>query len=186
MEKDRILAGCRRLFEKWGVHRVTMDEVSKHLGISKKTLYKVYVNKDAIVSDFVKHLIEESRLELRRRTADSHTEIMRLSIFNWFIIEQALTLGAILFYDIRKYHPAAFNLIKNYKHELTHILNNLLEEGQRAGMFRSEINTMLFAELRINILKWDVMEAKTNVRTIAAKQKQLTDLILHGLQVSHG
>jgi TetR/AcrR family transcriptional regulator, cholesterol catabolism regulator len=96
MEKDQILAGCRHLFEKWGVHRVTMDEVCKHLGISKKTLYKVYVNKDAVVTDFVKHLIEESRLELRRRMLDGHTQIMRLSIFNWVIVEQALKHGALL------------------------------------------------------------------------------------------
>lgn len=181
MEKDQILAGCRHLFGKWGVHRVTMDEVSKHLGISKKTIYKVYVNKDAVVIDFVKHLIEESRLELRRRMDDGHTQIARLSIFNWFIVEQAITLGAILFYDIRKYHPSAFNLFKNYKRELIHILNDLLVEGQSAGIFRNEINTMLSAELRVNILEWDVMEAKTNARAIASKQKQLFDLILHGL-----
>ena len=185
MEKDQIRAGCRHLFEKWGVHRVTMDEVCKYLGISKKTLYKVYINKDAVVIDFVKHLIEESRLELRRKILDGHTQIMRLSIFNGVIVEQALKHGAILFYDIRKYHPVAFNLFKNYKRELVHILNDLLVEGQSAGIFRNEINTMLSAELRINILEWDVMEAKTNARAVASKQKQLFDLILHGLQVNH-
>ena len=185
MEKDQILAGCRHLFGKWGIHRVTMDEVSRHLGISKKTLYKVYVNKDAIVTDFVERLIEESRLELRRRMLNGPTQITKLSIFNWFIVEQAITLGAIIFYDIRKYHPAAFNLVKNYKHELIHILNDLLVEGQSAGIFRNEINTMLSAELRINILEWDIMEAKTNARAVASKQKQLFDLILHGLQVTY-
>lgn len=57
------------------------------LAYQKKTLYKVYVNKDAVVTDFVKHLIEESRLELRRRMLDGNTQITRLSIFNWVIVD---------------------------------------------------------------------------------------------------
>ena len=184
MEKDHIQTGCRHLFGKWGVHRVTMDDVSKHLGISKKTLYKVYTNKDAIVTDFVKHLVEESRLELKSRIVRGQTEIMRLSIFNWFIVKQALRLGAILFYDIRKYHPSAYELLKQYKHELILFLNDLLVEGQNAGIFRSNIDTMLSAELRINVLEWDIMETNHTVGAIKSKQNQLFDLILNGLQTN--
>jgi len=159
-----------------------MDDLSRHLGISKKTLYKVYTTKDAIVTDFIKTLIAESRSELNHKVVNGQTEIMRLSIFNWFIVNQALTLGAVVLYDIRKYYPSAYQLLKQYKLELILILNALLVDGQNAGIFRSDIDTMLTAELRIDVLEWDIRDTTPAVRSIASKQKQFFDLFLRGLQ----
>ena len=185
MEKADILAGCKYLFGKWGVHRVNMDEVSNHFGISKKTLYKIYDNKDAIVMDYVKYLIDESRKELKRRMDEAGTEVIMVSVFNWFIVEQSLTLGVVLFYEIKKYHPSAFDLLKKYKYELINFLNDLLKDGQRMGIFRSEIDTLVFAKLRIDLLEWEIMEAKTSAGNIASNQKLLFDLMLNGLKVAH-
>lgn len=181
MEKADILAGCKHLFGKWGIHRVNMAEVSKHFGISKKTLYKIYDNKDAIVMDYVKYLIDESRTELKRRMDEAGTEV-RVSVFNGFIVEKFITMGIVLFYEIKKYHPSAFDLLKKYKHELIAFLNDLLKDGQKAGIFRSEINTRVFAELRIDLLEWEIMEVKKSPGTVASNQKLLFDLMLNGLK----
>lgn len=178
------MKGCTQLFGKWGVHSVTMDDVARHLGISKKTLYKTYDNKDAIVTDFVRRLVEESRSELKTQMSLGQTLIIQLSIFNWFIINQALALGAVLLHDIRKYHPSAYQLVKQYKHDMIIFLNDLLIEGQRAGIFRSNIDPMLSAELRINILEWDIMETNHSRASIKSKQIQFFDLILNGLQIN--
>jgi len=182
MDKGHILKSCTHLFEKWGVHGVSMDDVARHLGISKKTLYKIYANKDAIVTDFVRRLVEENRLELTGQKVLGQKLPNRLLIFNRFIVNQALAWGAVLFYDIRKYHPSAYQLVKQYKHELIIFLNDLLVEGQRSGIFRSNIDPMLAAELRIDVLEWNIMEANHNIQSIKSKQSQFFDLIFHGLQ----
>lgn len=184
MEKGRIVEVCRHLFGKWGVHRVTMDDVAGHLGVSKKTLYKAYDNKDAIVVDVVRQVVEESRLELKRQKACGRTLAARFSIFNEFIVNQALALGAVLLYDIRKYYPSAYQLVKQHKHEMIVYLNDLLVEGQRSGTFRSNIDPMLSAELRINVLEWDIMEAARDTMPIKFKQSQFLDLMLNGLNVN--
>ena len=160
-----------------------MDDVARHFGISKKTLYKVYPNKDAIVTDVVRELIEESRLELKSQMVRGEMLTTRLLIFNEFIVNQSLALGAVLFYDIRKYYPSAYQLIKQHKHEMIIFLNDLLVEGQRSGIFRSNIDPMISAELRINVLAWDIMKANHNVTSIKSKQSQFFDLILNGLKV---
>lgn len=184
MEKKDILVGCKYLFGKWGVHRVNMDEVSRHFGISKKTLYKIYDNKDTIVMDYVKHLIDESREELKRRMDKAHTAISKVKVFNWFIVEQSIKWGVIFFYEVKKYHPLAFDLLMKYKHELTCFLNNLLTEGQQAGTFRSEIDTQVVAKLRIDLLEWEMLEVKKSASTVASNQKLLFDLILNGLKAT--
>jgi AcrR family transcriptional regulator len=184
MEKDHILKDCTHLFARCGVHSITMDDVARHLGISKKTLYKIFTNKDEIVIDFVKRLVEESRLELRDQMVPGLPVTIRLSTFNRFIVNQALAFGTVLFYDIRKYHPSAYELIKQYKREMILFLNDLLVEGQRSGIFRSKINPMLSAELRINVLECDIMGANHNMESIKFKQSQFFDLILNGLQTT--
>jgi AcrR family transcriptional regulator len=184
MEKDHILKGCVYLFGKWGIRSVTMDDIARHLGISKKTLYKIYTNKDEIVTDFVHGLIEESRSELKSEMVRGQTLTIRLSIFNRFIVNQVLACGAALFYDIRKYHTSAFQLIKQYRDEMIMLLNDLLVEGQHTGIFRSTIDPMLSAELRINVLEWDIMESNHNMASIKSKQSLFFDLILNGLQTA--
>jgi AcrR family transcriptional regulator len=184
MDKGHILKSCIHLFGKWGVHGVTMDDVARHLGIAKKTLYKIYTNKDAIVTDFVRRLVEENRLELKDQMVLGQTLTNRLLIFNRFIVNQALAWGAVLFYDIRKYHPSAYQLVKQYKHELIIFLNDLLVEGQRSGIFRSNIDPMLAAEVRIDVLEWNIMQANHNTQSIKSKQSQFFDLILNGLQTN--
>jgi AcrR family transcriptional regulator len=184
MDKGHILKNCTHLFATCGVHSVTMDDVARHLGISKKTLYTIFTNKDEIVIDFVRRLVEESRLELSSQMVPGLPVTIRLSIFNRFIVNQALAFGTVLFYDIRKYHPSAYQLIKQYKREVIILLNDLLVEGQRSGIFRSNLDPLLSAELRINILEWDIMEANHNIASIISKQRQFFDLILNGLQTN--
>ena len=47
--KDKILKGSEELFMKYGVRSISMDDVARHLSISKKTIYHHFVDKDEIV-----------------------------------------------------------------------------------------------------------------------------------------
>ena len=46
--KDRILKGAEELFLKYGIKSITMDDIAKHLGVSKKTIYQYYSSKDQL------------------------------------------------------------------------------------------------------------------------------------------
>jgi AcrR family transcriptional regulator len=184
MEKGDILKGCRNLFGRWGVHSVTMADVARYLGISKKTLYKVYENKDAIVTDVVRKLVEENKAELNSRMACEQTLTNRLSVFNNFIVNRAVALRPVLLYDIRKYYPSAYHLVKQHRHEIVIYLKDLLVEGQRSGVIRSNIDPVLSAEFRIDVLEWDIMEAERDTMPIEVKQSQFFDLMLNGLKLN--
>jgi len=47
--KERILQKTHELFNKFGIRRVTMDEIAAQVGMSKKTIYQVFVDKDELV-----------------------------------------------------------------------------------------------------------------------------------------
>ena len=48
--KDKILAGSEALFMKYGIRSVSMDDIARHLAVSKKTLYQHFADKDELVT----------------------------------------------------------------------------------------------------------------------------------------
>ena len=58
--KERIQAKAEELFRRYGIRSVTMDEISNQLGISKKTLYQSYTDKEEIVSAVFDRMIAEN------------------------------------------------------------------------------------------------------------------------------
>ena len=67
--KDRILQGAQELFFKYGIKSITMDDIAKHLAISKKTIYHFFEDKDQIVISLARVNIDrhEKYLEQRKR-----------------------------------------------------------------------------------------------------------------------
>ena len=47
--QERILEGAATLFKAYGIKSVTMDQLANHLGMSKRTLYEVFSDKDALL-----------------------------------------------------------------------------------------------------------------------------------------
>ena len=56
---DKILKGAEDLFFRYGIRSVTMDDIAKHLGISKKTIYKSFKDKDQVVMRLIQQKLEE-------------------------------------------------------------------------------------------------------------------------------
>ena len=61
--KERILAGAEELFNKHGIKRVTMDEIAQHLSVSKKTIYLYFQEKDDLVDDCCKGVMQRRECE---------------------------------------------------------------------------------------------------------------------------
>ena len=51
--EERILIKAQELMFQTGVKHVTMDDLANQLGISKKTIYQYFKDKDALVSSVV-------------------------------------------------------------------------------------------------------------------------------------
>ena len=56
--KDRILEKSDELFNRYGIRSVSMDDIASQLGMSKKTLYQYYADKDELVTDVFTSIME--------------------------------------------------------------------------------------------------------------------------------
>ncbi len=59
--QERILTKAHELFMRYGLRSVSMDEIANHLGMSKKTIYQFYTDKDALVEGAIDIEIQRSK-----------------------------------------------------------------------------------------------------------------------------
>ncbi len=148
--KEKILSESIQLFMNYGVRSVTMDEIAKHLGISKKTIYQHFKEKEEIIMEATalyfdkEHKVMEE-IELRAKNA-----VEQLYYLTICLRERMKNTNTSVLFDLKKYYQKAWEKYKNYKHEVifNSVLRNL-KRGIEEGLFRNDINPEILAYLRI-------------------------------------
>lgn len=148
-EKYRNIIGqVYTIFMQHGIKNVSMDDLCRQMGISKKTLYKYVDNKTDLlkkISSYIQELImtrlrDIEKLELN--AIDVLLEMSRVSSDNH------IRINPMVSFEIRKYYPQVYDDYICTKKELiiSSILRNL-EQGIREGLYREDLNKEIVAHL---------------------------------------
>ncbi|SNC77388.1 transcriptional regulator, TetR family [Hymenobacter gelipurpurascens] len=148
--KDRILQAGRELFTRNGIKSVSMDDIATHLGISKKTLYKWFENKDQIVSAVMSSHLNGVQGECEMiigKTRNAVDEMVQM--MDW-AKRQFADMNPSAIHDLRKYYPAAWNLFHAHKSKyiLSQIQDNL-RRGVAEGLYRADLDIEVLSRLRL-------------------------------------
>jgi AcrR family transcriptional regulator len=187
--KDKILKGAEDLFTKYGVRSISMDDIARHLSVSKKTLYQHFADKEDIVTMTCKaHLVRnESEFEaIRRSSKNAIEELANLSICLKRNMED---MNPSLLFDLQKYHPKAWSVWMNHKNKFIResIVRNL-KQGIEEGYFRSEINSEVIASVRLELVQIAFNEdifPREKFR-LAEVQMQIFDHFVNGIVTEKG
>ncbi|MBK0403353.1 TetR/AcrR family transcriptional regulator [Adhaeribacter sp. BT258] len=148
--KDKIAEASFQLFCRQGIRSVSMDDIAQHLGISKKTIYKWYENKDAIVVAAIGSHLERTRNSCEVIAGNAVNAMHEL--FNTMDMVRQMFNGIhpSVIYDLQKFHPNAWQLVEELKSTflLCKIVNNL-ERGIQEGFYRADLNIEIMARLRL-------------------------------------
>jgi AcrR family transcriptional regulator len=150
VQKDRILEGAEELFFKAGIRSVTMDEIARHLGMSKKTIYQFYRDKDDIVSALVQKKLEEDKDQMCG-IAEKSSNVMEEMVNMMKHSEEFFSrVNPILIHDLQKYYPEAWLLFQNFKADVViNSMQDILERGIVQGYVRDDIDTKVMARMRV-------------------------------------
>lgn len=150
--KELILKRAETLFMKYGIKSVTMDDVARELGISKKTLYQHFENKADIIHQMViQHLQRDDKLisEIQNMSKDAIDEILKVA--RHVTAEIARMVAPNTIYEMKKYYQKSWELIN--EHKQTKIYDNIrqnMERGIREGLYRANINPDIIARLYVS------------------------------------
>jgi TetR/AcrR family transcriptional regulator, cholesterol catabolism regulator len=148
--EEKILKGAEELFFKYGVRSVTMDDIARHLGMSKKTIYQSFKEKDEIVHRLMQSHIKKDECTFTETYAKA-TNVVE-EVFNMMrnITEIFSRINPLLFYELQKYYPQSWKLMKDFKEEFVQkMVEQSLEKGKKDGYVRQDVNTRILSRLRM-------------------------------------
>jgi len=187
--KTKILKGAEELFMRYGVRSITMDEIARHLGISKKTLYQYYVDKDDIVASTTQdHLVNEKKQfdQIAEESANSVEELVKLS---HCLRENLKGMNPSLLFDLQKYHHKAWNIWIEFKTKFIResVMRNI-KRGIEQGLFRPELDPDILAVVRIETVQlgFDDQLFPREKFNLPEVQMQILEHFIHGLLTDKG
>lgn len=149
-EETKILEKCERLFMRYGIKSVTMDDVSRELGMSKKTLYQYFENKEELI-----HKVTQNHFTCQNKVIEhiihhSKTAIDEMiGISNW-MNTMSKNLNPSLVFDLKKYHPQSWQVFNDHRNtEVYNCIKHNLERGIQEGIYREELDTEVLARIYI-------------------------------------
>jgi AcrR family transcriptional regulator len=145
-----ILTKVKSLYSKYGIKSVTMDDVSRELGISKKTLYQFVKDKTELVEKIVELEIEKYGCFFETLHTKNLNAIEELFEVQKIVTKMLREHNPSQDYDLRKYYPEQFAKVQNVKRERMYenILLNL-KKGKVEGLYRSEIDEEIIAKIQL-------------------------------------
>jgi AcrR family transcriptional regulator len=142
--KERILQEAQQLFLHSGPKSMSMDHVASSLGMSKKTLYKWFRNKEALVhsvlNDYLNKLI--GALPEPHEHANAVDELARLSDCQFTRVHSSI------FYDLKKYYPESWTLWLEFKQNyLLQRIKLNMQRGVAEGVYQPDVDVDVLAHL---------------------------------------
>jgi len=185
--KEKIVEGAGELFMRYGVRSVTMDDVARELGMSKKTLYQFFTNKDDLVLEVSKAHIEREKIEFGEIKAVSKNALDELFSITKCLRISMQRVNPSLLFDLQKYHPSAWDLFLDFKYNfIRSMVERNVTKGVEEGYYRSEITPDVMAKLRMEQVQmaFDPKVFPPSEYDLVEVQMQVLDHFIQGL-LSH-
>ncbi|QCR23814.1 TetR/AcrR family transcriptional regulator [Pontibacter sp. SGAir0037] len=147
--RAKIAAEALHLFFQNGIKSISVDDIASHLSMSKKTIYKWYVNKDEIVYEAVDGYIQEIEQECDAIVGNSKNAIDELFIVMGMTRKIFAGIHPAIFHDLQKYHASSWKRWQAHKEGfmLERIKANI-RRGIAEGLFREGLDVEVVAKLR--------------------------------------
>lgn len=148
--KEKILVRSEELFLMYGLRSVSMDDIAKKLGMSKKTLYNYFDNKKELIHNVINEYIKREKefaTEILGKSMDAVDEMLTLAKH---FIELLKKMKPTIMYDLQKYYPNSWELIE--KLHLTFIedvIKNNITKGITEGLYRENIDSTVISKLYV-------------------------------------
>ena len=139
--KDRILVEAGLLFGKYGIKSMTMDALAEELGISKRTIYERFRDKDTLLKEVILYYKEQTKKQANELIDQSDNAIEAIFRIIRMTIDQMTRMSPAFLHDIKKYHPRVFmELAEPGEFRDLSVTRRLLETGMEQGVFRNDFN----------------------------------------------
>lgn len=138
--RERIIQEASGLFFKNGIRSITMSDIANHLGISKRTLYEVFKDKEDLLEESINAHMEQTDTEIDKIVNGSENVIDTMMRIYAKHLNDAQSVNKSVVHDLKKYHPRLFQKIEARQGDGVKTLIPLFQRGVEQGLIRNNIN----------------------------------------------
>ena len=166
-----------------------MDDVARELGISKKTLYEYFTDKNDLVGKFLEFHIKKIRCVFEEEKEDEGNAIDHLLFISKIMRNFLQEMNPSVHYDLQKYYPAIFKSLFEYKRDkmLDSVKQNIIR-GMKEGFYRKDLNPEIIAHIYVNRVEgsMDADFLKTNDFTSSELFSEMFTYHIRGISSKKG
>ena len=148
--KQKIINKSDNLFRTYGLRGVTMDNISSELGMSKKTIYKYFQDKESIATESINFYFSGLISEISRLNKTCKNSIEFSIKLSRFFRSTINDINPLYVKDVKKYYPSLDKIINEYKSKIFFkgVSDNIIR-GKKEGYIRKEVDEVILSKLRI-------------------------------------
>ena len=187
--KERILVKAEELFMQYGIRSVSMDDIANNLGMSKKTLYQYYADKDELVDAVVDGHITGIQTDCISCRSDARDAVHEIFITMERIMEELNSMNPMLLYDLEKFHFRSYQRFKEHKDKfLAKLIRENIEWGIKDELYRPEINVDVMCKFRLEsmMIPFNVGVFPPGKYNLAGMSEQIIQHFVYGLATIKG
>lgn len=138
------------VFLKYGIKSVTMDDLARELGMSKKTIYQYFRDKNDLIVKIIEVKVAQDQRCCMLAQNESENAIDEMLNITRFVVDNFASINPTVFYDLQRYHPDAWQVVTTHKRDfiLGNIRNNI-QRGINEGVYRDNLNIEITARLHM-------------------------------------
>ncbi|RYY97459.1 MAG: TetR/AcrR family transcriptional regulator [Chitinophagaceae bacterium] len=187
--KERILVKAHELFNRYGIRSVSMDDIAAQTGMSKKTLYQYYADKEELVNAVFSGVMENNKHNCGHSLAHSDNAIHEVFLAFDGVQEMFANMNPSVLYDMEKYHAPTYGKFKAYQSEfLAGTLRANIERGIREELYRDDFDVDIMVRYRLfsmmQAFNLDVFPASRH--HLLHVQRELLEVFLYGIATAKG
>ena len=173
----------------YGVRSVTMDEIAVQLGVSKKTLYQYYADKDELVDAVIIDVLSINQENCIKDRGMAKNAIHEVFLAIDMMQEMFQDMNPSVLFELEKYYPSAFEKFTQHKYSFLYkVLKENIERGITEELYRSDIDKEILIKARLEgmMMPFNQMVFPKNKFDLIKVEKELTTHFLYGLATIKG
>lgn len=151
--KTEFLTRVAELFLEFGAKTLTMDEVAREFGISKKTLYQRYRNKEALLEDVLHLKLQEIIDKMQQLDLEIDNAIDRMLCRDEVIDKAADSNNTVLIKQLLRYYPSIFSThMQNFSEKFSDVLIHNIQRGRKQGFYRDDFDERIYSKFFFQLI----------------------------------
>lgn len=150
---DRIKQKADELFRRYGVKSVTMDEIASQLGVSKKTIYQSFADKNQLVDEVIVDMLALNKINCTSSSNDAENAVHEVFLTMETMEKLFMNMNPSFVFDIERGNPSTYKKFLDFKYSFIFgIVKDNIIRGKAEGLYRENLNEDLIAKFRLETM----------------------------------